>query len=145
MIKSAILNLQEDTILEVCKLEKTFTSADIKIIAFVIVLWIVSIFLSVIFSGGGDKKAVIYVNGKHYASYTLNDIKDKEVLKIQNNGENIVEITKNGVRVIESDCKDKAEIRKDYINKSWQTLVCLPHKLVIKIEGGGDDIDEITY
>ncbi len=145
MGKSVILNLQEDTISEVCNVKKTFTSADIKIIIFAFVLWIISIFLSFNLLNGGNEKAVIYVNGKVYASYVLKDINDKEIIEIENHGKNIVEITKKGVRVTYSDCKDKTEIREDYINKSWQTLVCLPHKLVIKIEGGGDDIDEITY
>lgn len=122
-----------------------FASADIKIIIFAVVLWIVSIVLSFKLVNGSNEKAVIYVNGEVYASYNLNDIKDREIIEINNNGKNVVEITKNGVRVIQSDCKDKSEIREDYINKPWQTLICLPHKLVIKIEGGGDDIDEITY
>jgi len=126
-------------------LKRIVTKTDIKIIIFVILMWITSIFIAFFALDNGNEKAVIYVNGRQYASYVFKDIEEKEILTINNLGENVIEITKNGVKVLESDCKDKTEIRDDYINKSYQSLVCLPHRLVIKIEGGGEDIDEITY
>ncbi|MBE7038611.1 MAG: NusG domain II-containing protein [Ruminococcaceae bacterium] len=126
-------------------MKRIVTKTDIKIIIFVILMWITSIFIAFFALDNGNEKAVIYVNGRQYASYVFKDIEEKEILTINNLGENVIEITKNGVKVLESDCKDKTEIRDDYINKSYQSLVCLPHRLVIKIEGGGEDIDEITY
>lgn len=108
-------------------------------------LWILSLVVAFLNYDNGNEKAVIYVNGTRYASYVLKDIKDKEIVKIDNVGKNVIEITKDGVKVIESDCKDKTEIKDYYINKGYQSLVCLPNRLVIKIEGGGEDIDEITY
>ena len=108
-------------------------------------LWILSLVIAVLNFDNGNEKAVIYVNGTRYASYTLKEIKDKEIIEIDNIGKNVIEITKDGVKVIESDCKDKTEIKDYYINRSYQSLVCLPNRLVIKIEGDGEDIDEITY
>ena len=126
-------------------MKNVFKKADIKIIVFVLMLWILSLVIAVLNFDNGNEKAVIYVNGTRYASYTLKEIKDKEIIEIDNIGKNVIEITKYGAKVIESDCKDKTEIKDYYINRSYQSLVCLPNRLVIKIEGDGEDIDEITY
>lgn len=56
----------------------------------------------------------------------------------------IIEIKKNKVRVKQSDCKDKICVKKGWIEKKGQFIICMPNKLVIKIVGK-DDYDSISY
>ncbi|UKI38046.1 MAG: NusG domain II-containing protein [Clostridiales bacterium] len=37
------------------------------------------------------------------------------------------------------------EINGGTINKAGQSLICLPNRFLVKIEGGGDEIDAVTY
>ena len=43
---------------------------------------------------------------------------------------------------MDSDCKDRQCIGE--IQKSGEMIVCLPHKLIVKIEGSGE-VDGVAY
>ncbi|OJG81064.1 hypothetical protein RV10_GL004063 [Enterococcus pallens] len=46
---------------------------------------------------------------------------------------NIIEITDQKIRVREASCRDQVCVRRGWIEKKGDTIVCLPHKLVIEI------------
>ncbi len=48
-------------------------------------------------------------------------------------GENIVVIEGEEVYVLEADCPDKVCVRHKPIKKVGETIICLPHKLVVEI------------
>lgn len=47
---------------------------------------------------------------------------------------NVVEIKDNHVRVVESDCKNQICVQTHAISNSGESIVCLPHKLIVTIE-----------
>lgn len=49
-------------------------------------------------------------------------------------------IKKDGVYVLESSCKDKVCIHQGKINRTGQSIVCLPNQVVIKLEGKAVDV-----
>ena len=51
---------------------------------------------------------------------------------------NVIEITEGGVRMKEADCPDQICVSRGLIQKSGQSIVCLPHRLVIRLEQVGD-------
>lgn len=51
---------------------------------------------------------------------------------IYNNGYNKIQVSKNGVKVIEADCPDKLCMEQS--ERGIYPIVCLPHELVINIE-----------
>lgn len=52
------------------------------------------------------------------------------------------------VRVKEANCPDQLCVKSGAIRSSGQVIVCLPHKVVIRITGAGDkpsDVDDIAH
>ena len=77
--------------------------------------------------------AVIYVDGEEYKSLPL-DTDAQERVQTEY-GLNIITIKDGYADCVEADCKDKLCVDQRKINKVNQTIVCLPHKLVVEIEG----------
>ena len=76
-------------------------------------------------------KAVITVNGEKVSFFSLNEEK-KETVKTEN-GANTVEIKDGKVSVTDADCPDKICVEHRPISKVGETIICLPHKLVVEI------------
>lgn len=88
--------------------------------------------------------AEITVNSKLYKRINLSDHKGTEKLTIKTKyGENVVEIQDNKISIIEADCPDKVCERPGFIEEPGDTLVCLPHRLIIEIKGNKEENDEI--
>lgn len=56
----------------------------------------------------------------------------------QDGAANVLVIENGAVWVEEANCRDKICVRQGAIRYTGQSIVCLPHKLVITIEGGSD-------
>ena len=57
-------------------------------------------------------------------------------------GSNMVVVESEKIRVSDADCPDKVCVNMGWKSRRGETITCLPHKLVIEIQGGGDrDID----
>lgn len=80
------------------------------------------------------KMAVIRVNGKEIKRLELYREQRFEFLGTQ--GKFIVLVKDNTVRMLDSTCPDKLCVRIGSINKPNQVIVCVPNRVVIKIEGG---------
>lgn len=88
--------------------------------------------------------AIVEVDGKEYGRYSLEE-KEAKTLDVRTQfGYNKIEISGGGVRVTESDCPDKLELRRGEIRSAGQMLVCLPNRLVIHISGTRE-VDGIAY
>ena len=60
-------------------------------------------------------------------------------------GYNTVHITRNGVSVSDADCPDKLCVNMGEISGSAYPIVCLPHRLVVRIvSGSGGTVDAVT-
>lgn len=80
-----------------------------------------------------NKGAAVYIsiNNKEYAKYSLYE--DREI-EINNNGYNKINIKNGKVSVEKADCRDKICVNHKEISKTSETIICLPHKLVIEIK-----------
>ena len=57
-------------------------------------------------------------------------------------GSNMVVVESEKIRVSDADCPDKVCVNMGWKSRRGETITCLPHKLVIEIQGGGErDID----
>ena len=87
-------------------------------------------------------RVVVKIDGEVTQSYSLSENAEFEI-KTGKNNENInVVVIENGkVRVTEADCPDG--ICQEYrpISYVGETIICLPHKVVIEIVGDNEDID----
>jgi len=78
------------------------------------------------------KQVQVLVNGKVIKTYSLD--KDlKKVIKTEN-GKNVLVIKNSTAYITEADCRDKICAEHRPISNSGQTIVCLPHKLVVTIK-----------
>ena len=59
-------------------------------------------------------------------------------------GYNIVVVQDSKVSVKEADCPDKVCMNSGQISKSGDTIVCMPHKVVVEIEGGEGTVDSVA-
>lgn len=56
-------------------------------------------------------------------------------------GINTVLVERGRIRVSEADCPDRVCVNRGWISDGTAPIICLPHKLMIEIVGGGGDLD----
>lgn len=107
-----------------------------KDLIFIFSILIVAVFLLLIQrvyeNAQGEADMVkITVNQKLYGTYDLNK---NQTITIQNDsGINAIQIQNKKVWMEEADCPDGYCKEQGHISKNKQTIVCLPHKLVVEI------------
>lgn len=120
--------------------------ADVLLIA--IVLAAALIFLVPRWLGSNDKEpgqnlvANVTVDGKHYQTIPLT--KEEKTVEIRTDlGYNILKIHDCGVEMYEADCPDQVCLGFGFITQPKQTIVCLPHRVLVEIEGqtGEEEVD----
>ena len=84
--------------------------------------------------GGAGAWAVVTVDGEERARYPL-DV-DRTVT-LGGEDYNVLHIAGGEVSVIEANCGDHTCVRTGAVSRKGETIVCLPHRLVVSVEGGG--------
>ena len=103
---------------------------------FIFSILIVAVFLLLIQRVYGNAQGEadmvkITVDQKLYGTYELNK---NQTITIQNDlGINTIQIQNKDVWMEEADCPDGYCKEQGHISKNKQTIVCLPHKLVVEI------------
>ncbi len=59
-------------------------------------------------------------------------------------GFNLVEVQGLKVRVSDADCPDRVCVKRGWLTSPGDQAVCLPHRLVVRIEGDGDELDGLS-
>ena len=115
---------------------------DIVIIA---VLLIISFTPHLIFfktsqKGSKNNYAIIQVDGKIHKKIGLSNVKKSEKVNLNlPNGKNTLLIKNNSIQMKSANCNDALCVKQGNISKVGQTIICLPHKLIIEIKG--DELD----
>ena len=84
--------------------------------------------------GGQGAWAVVTADGREIARYPLDG--DRTV-RLGDENYNILQISGGAVAVIEANCGDHTCVRTGAVSREGERIVCLPHRLIIHIEGGG--------
>ena len=119
------------------KTEKLKKNREIIFIIAVAAAAAVLYFSGLLAPKGGGVWAVVYVDGEEVKRATLS-AEYTEIPVETPWGENLVVVSGGKADVIEADCPDKLCVKQGKISKNGETIVCLPHKLVVEIEGGED-------
>lgn len=85
--------------------------------------------------GGQGAWAVVTADGAETARYPLDE--DRTVRLGDGADYNILQIAGGAAAVVEANCGDHTCVRTGEISREGERIVCLPHKLIIQIEGGG--------
>ncbi len=84
---------------------------------------------------GEGVKAVVTVDGSVHSEYSLKEDRDIQI-DIPEVGFNAFEIKNGKLDMLDADCRDGICVDHAPISLNGETIICLPHKLVIEIVGG---------
>ncbi|WP_226038357.1 NusG domain II-containing protein [Aquibacillus saliphilus] len=91
--------------------------------------------------------AVISVDNQEVRRVMLTGNKGEEVFDItqHESDTNTIEVIDDRIRIKAATCNDQVCVLTGFISKPGQTIVCLPHKLVIEIQtiNGETDTDDL--
>ena len=103
---------------------------DIKLLVAILAIGMAGMLILYFFKGDTGQTVRITADGTEYA-YDLDD--DREIKVETGLGTNVVVIEEGFVYVREADCPDKICVHHVRISRTSETIVCLPHRLVVEI------------
>ena len=104
---------------------------DIILVAIIVLVATVGLFLLNIFKIEGSF-AVIKIDGKETERYPLS-VNTEVVIETENDGKNTLVIEDGKAFIKDATCPDKICEGHNKISFKGETIVCLPHKVVIEI------------
>ena len=115
-------------------------SEEMRKADFIVIFIVLIIFLIWFFPSAKGSVAKVYINGEEYASLPLSENASLPLDTVY--GRNTVVIEKGTVFVTEATCPDKL-CEKHRIQKCGQSIICLPNRVSIVIEGNKNETDVI--
>lgn len=107
---------------------------DIILIILLLLIAAGGMFAVKFLQSGEGARVVIRVDGSEYGSYPISE---DQVIPIDNSyGHNLVVIKNGAVQMQEADCPDLICVKHAAISHNHETIICLPHRLVVEVEGG---------
>lgn len=117
-------------------MRKYITKADIILFFVLIAAGLAATAVLAISGNSTGDKVVIESGGELYATYSL--LEDRTiVVSATGSGENTVEIRDGEVAVTGGSCKNQVCVKHGAISHSGESIICLPNRLVVRIEGSG--------
>lgn len=100
-------------------------------------------------AGSVQNQVVVEMNGTLIGTFDIptGDETEEVYVDAGDGRYNLVKLTAAGIFVEEANCPDQICVKWGKITKPGQTIVCLPHKVVIKIIGnqeGEPPLDDIA-
>ena len=91
---------------------------------------------------GAGAVAVVTLDGAEIARYPL---VEEMTIRLGGEGYNVLRIENGAAAVVEANCGDHTCLRMGAISQAGESIICLPHHLVITIEGGqSSSVDAVT-
>ena len=88
-------------------------------------------------------RVVIKTDGKVYGSYSISE--DRTITVKQGKKTNTVRIHDGEVSVSLASCHNQVCVKHKAIHTTGESIICLPNKMVVQIQGkGGDEYDAIS-
>ena len=115
---------------------------DFKLIGILFLVAVICLIaIQLINKTGG--KVIVTVDGKEYGTYKLTE---DATIKIESEyGTNTLVIKDQKAKMEEANCPDKLCVHQKAIDKTGETIVCLPHKVVITvIDAKENELDVIA-
>ena len=92
-------------------------------------------------SSAADPRVVIEVDGEIFADYDMDEVKGIIPISTPNGGENRVWVQEDLVFMDSANCPDQTCVKQGVIKDGTVPIVCLPHKVIVRIEGGESGLD----
>ena len=89
--------------------------------------------------------AHIYQNGSLTETVNLVEVSEPYTINIiGGTGFNVIEAERGRIRMLEANCPDGICVRQGWVSGGMIPIVCLPHRVVITLEGVDTDIDAVV-
>lgn len=106
-----------------------------------VMLWLIPVLLNT------NSPALVRIlqDGREIGTYSV--LEDRTVtIPYEEDSYNLLLINNGQVSVSDADCPDGLCIRQRAIMRNGESIICLPHKLVIQIESKEEsELDAVTY
>ena len=90
----------------------------------------------------GALRAEIWLDGVLVETVDLSSLTEEREISV---GEHVTVLVSPGkVRIKHSDCPDKLCVRQGWVQYDGESIVCLPHKLVVTVRGTAGDLDAVA-
>ena len=93
-------------------------------------------------SGGGGKRTGRTRGGKVFGTYSLAE--DRTIEVKQDSHINKITIKNGHVSMSFSDCHGQDCVQQHSISRTGESIVCLPNKVMLEIQGGKSEYDSIA-
>ena len=124
----------------------SLTRTDYRFIATALVLGLVGLLLfQNPWQNNSDLRAVILIDGEVYDVISL--AANTDTIEIHTDrGRNTLSVFADGVAMIDADCPNLDCVHTGKITRVNQTIVCLPHRLLIRLESKNqtEDVDAVA-
>ena len=88
---------------------------------------------------------VVTIDGEVYGAYPLSEDRTERI-ELPDGSYNILIISDGYADVSEASCPDQICVKHNHIRYSKESIVCLPNKVVVTVEGGKEnEIDGSTF
>jgi hypothetical protein len=85
---------------------------------------------------GGGHVAAVYLDGECIRRIDLDAVVLPYEFDVESEwGYNVIRVERGGIAVVEADCPDQICVHQGTIDNGAVPIVCMPHRLVIQIEG----------
>lgn len=92
----------------------------------------------------GQLTALVTVDGEAVWSCPLKDLKEPVSYTVDGAYPLTLEVSKDGVRVVETSCPGEDCHHMGWITKAGQQIVCLPNRTVVALQGDDPSYDAVT-
>ncbi|MFK4947755.1 NusG domain II-containing protein [Lactococcus formosensis subsp. formosensis] len=116
---------------------KFFKEIKIKALDIIIILALFCASFSVFFllpHNSSGSKVQLRVQGKVIKTFDLSK-NQRWTYRSEDGDYNEIEVRDGEIAVIKASCRDQIDVQRGFISKVNDTIVCLPHELVIQIIG----------
>lgn len=101
---------------------------------------IIGLLLYIVIGGSGGSVAVISLDGEEYERIDLSRVEEPYDIVIKTKyGTNVIHVQPGAIGVVSADCPDKVCVNRGSITGGGIPIACVPHRLMISIEGGNID------
>ena len=96
---------------------------------------VVLLLVSWLGSDPAGAKVIVRVQGEQVAAFSLAQDQTYEIAGADG-GTNVLVIEQGTARIDSADCPDELCVQMGKIGRSGQSIICLPHQVVVEIQGG---------
>lgn len=123
-------------------MRRRFGRADVVLVGVLAAVCLAAFFL--FFLRGEGASVVVTRDGEVIGRYRLSENRTVEIADASGRVTNVLVIAGGRADMTEADCPDRLCVRQRAIQRAGESLVCLPNRVVVTVEGGKEELDGIA-